>query len=299
MAVLVSGASGFLGSRLVARLVADEQEVIALSRRPVPSLFKANPKVHWMVRDIVKDDLNLIGIRDVDAVVHLAGATLGAGQDESLFLQANELTTVRLCQAFADQTECFIFASSQVVYGDARHLGVTEDFPLQHEISAYACSKVNSENWLRWFQKRHGGKYLALRLCGFIEGGGIVDYLIDRALADEPIELYENGKVHRDYLPAEEGVDALMAALKYRGKPGFLPVNIGSGQLISAYELARLVCDELRSSSEIILRTTPSPQGDLVFSIDRAKQLFDFRPGSMTDAVRSYALHRQVSDAKN
>ena len=176
---------------------------------------------------------------------------------------------------------------------------------MQPDGSAYACSKLNSENWLRWFQKRHGGQYLVLRFCGFIDGGGLVDYLIDRALAGEAIDLYSSGNVRRDYLPSAEGVDALMAALKYRGAPGFLPVNIGSGQAVSARELATLVCADLQSSSPIELLTDPSPQNDFVFCIDRARQLFNFRPSSVTDAVRNYARHRQgqanrrVSNAKN
>lgn len=305
MAVLVTGASGFLGGRLVERLAAVGQEVIAVARRPPPAVLELNPKIHWAVQDIARDGLNLTGMRDIEAVIHLAGATLGASKDENLFLQANELTTVRLLQAMADRTDRFVFASSQVVYGDAGHLCVTEDFPLQPDGSAYACSKVNSENWLRWFQKRQGGQYLALRFCGFIDGGGIVDYLIDRALAGEPIELYAHGMVRRDYLPSDEGVDMLMAALKYQGEPGFLPVNIGSGQAVSAHQLATLVCDELQSSSRIELRANPSPQRDFVFCIDRARQLFDFRPARLTDAVRLHVQHRQgdvlrqASDAKN
>lgn len=305
MAVLVSGASGLLGSRLVERLAADGQDVVALARRPVPAAFASNPRIRWVVRDIAQDGLDLVGLPDIDVVVHLAGVTLGAGKDESLFLRANEQTTVRLFQVLADRTDRFIFASSQVVYGDACHLAVTEDFSTQPDGSAYACSKLNSENWLRWFQKRHGGQYLALRFCGFIDGGGIVDYLIDQALAGEQIELFSEGKVHRDYLPADEAIDALVAALNYSDSLGFLPINIGSGQAVSAHELAMIICAELQSSSQIKLLTKPSPQGDFVYCIDRARQLFNFQPGSLINAVRQYAKHRQgqskvtMSNAKN
>lgn len=298
MAVLVSGASGFLGSRLIGRLTADGQDVIAVVRRPAQMALESNSRIHWIVRDIAQDGLDLGGQPDIEAVVHLAGATLGAGKDEDMFLRTNEQTTVRLLQALAGRVGRFVFASSQVVYGDACNLGVTEDFPTYPDGSAYACSKLNSENWLRWFQKRHGGEYLALRFCGFIDGGGIVDYLIDQALAGEPIELYSRGMVRRDYLPSTEGVDALAAALKLRGVPGFWPVNIGSGQAVSAHDLAILVCEELQSSSRIELHTTSSPQGDFVYSIDRARQLFDFRPGSLTEAVRSYARARKERQYK-
>lgn len=303
MAVLVSGASGFLGSRLVERLAGAGRDVIAVARRPAPLAFESHPRVSWLMRDIARDGFDPAGLPDIDAVVHLAGATLGAGKDEALFLRANEATTVRLFQALAEHTDRFVFVSSQVVYGDARHLAVTEEFPLQPDGSAYACSKLNSENWLRWFQKRHGGSYLALRFCGFIDGGGVVDYLIDRALSGEVIELYSRGVVRRDYLSSADAIDVLAAVLDCPVEPGFLPVNIGSGQAISALELAKLVCAEVGSLSRIELLAHPSPQGDFVFCIDRARQIFGFNPGCLADAVRNYAQYRKTllraNDAKN
>ncbi len=297
MAILVAGASGFLGRRLVRRLSASGREVLALTRRQVPDELQKLPGVRWLARDIARDGLDVAALPQIDAVLHLAGATLGAGKDEAMFLNANEQTTVRLCQAMSERIRRFIFTSSQVVYGDARDLAVNEDFPLHPEASAYACSKVNGENWLRWFQKRHGGQYLALRLSGFIEGGGIIDYLIDKALSGETIELFANGEVKRDYLPAEEAIDVLVAALEYQGSEGFMPVNIGSGQAISAQALATLICDELQSTSPIRLIDSPSPQGDFVFSIDKAGRLFDFYPGKLADAIRSYARQRKEEAA--
>ncbi len=293
MAVLVSGASGFLGRQLVERLARQGQNVVAVARRSAPAALRSNPRIHWIVRDIARDGLELRDLPPIESVVHLAGATLGAGRDEDNFLRANEQTTVRLCQALTGRTLRFVFASSQVVYGDACDLAVTEDFPLKPESSAYACSKINSESWLRWFHARQSGQFIALRLCGFIDGGGLVDYLIDRALTGDQIELYSHGKVRRDYLPSVEGVDALVAALNYSGEPGFLPVNIGSGQAVSAYDLATAVCTQLKSSSRIELLAKSAPQGDLVFCIERARRLFDFQPRNLMDAVIRYAERRQ------
>jgi nucleoside-diphosphate-sugar epimerase len=302
VAILVSGASGFLGRKLITRLVATGREIVAIARRSTPKCFEGNPHVHWLVRDIAHDGLDLTRLPDIESVVHLAGATLGAGKDENLFLQANEQTIVRLLQSLANVTDRFVFASSQVVYGDACHLGVTEDFPLQPDGTAYACSKVNSENWMRWFQKRCGGQYLALRFCGFLDGGGLVDYIIDRALAGETIELYSQGAVRRDYLPSSEGIDALVAALNYSGELGFVPVNIGSGQAVSALEMATAIQAELQASSQIMLHTKTSPQGNFVFCIERAKQMLGFQPSNLLEAVRLHAKHRRMhsyADKKN
>lgn len=292
MAVLISGASGFLGSRLIKRLAAEGADVVALGRRPAPEYLMGKSNVRWFACDIARDGVPAKALSDIEAVVHLAGATLGAGTDEAVFLHANEQTTVRLFQALADRTDRFVFSSSQVVYGDARHIAVTEDFPLDPSASAYACSKLNSENWLRWFQKRHGGQYLALRFCGFVDGGGLVDYIVDRSIAGDSVELYSRGAVRRDYLPSAEGVDVMIAALRFSGEPGFLPINVGSGQAVSAHELAKQVCIELGSPSRIELLDKASPQGDFVFSGERARRLLGFQPGNLIEAVRHHARRR-------
>ena len=294
MKVLVSGASGFLGRRLVERLVANGEDVVALSRNHPPATQSSHPQIQWITLDLATDAQVLKDLPEIHAVVHLAGATLGAGQDENRFLRENEQTTVLLCRELASRTQHFIYASSQVVYGDARHLEVTEDFPISPVGSAYACSKVNSENWLRWFQSRYGGQYTILRFCGFLEGGGIIDYIIQRALTGQPINLFSDGEVRRDYLPVSSAVDAMVAALNYSTIPGFLPINIGSGQAIPAEEMAKSICSAVNSTSQINLLAEPAPQGDFVFAVDRARQLLNFAPGRLMDDIRQYAKMRQI-----
>ena len=289
MAVLVTGATGFIGRNLVERLVADGQDVVALARNRNSMQGLINPLIKWIFQDFTEDAVPLEALVGVTSVVHLAGETLGAGEDEMTFLGANEQTTIKIAKSLTSTVDRFIYASTQGVYGDAKSLAVTEDFPLSPTGSAYACSKLNSENWLRWFQKRNGGCYISLRFCGFIEGGGIIDYILDQALSDKSIDLYANGTVVRDYLPISAGIDAIIAALNYSGDQGYLPINIGSGQAISALEIANIICAELKTASQIHLLDKPSPQGDFVFCIDRAKSLLAFTPGNLEDSIRNYS----------
>ena len=292
MTVLITGASGYIGRRLVERLVANEQELIAVSRHSMPEIYETNSKVHWVNCDLEKDELKLSNYPPIETVVHLAGATLGAGTDESLFFRANEMITMRLCQSLEQYSVKFIYASSQVVYGDAGHFKVTNAFPLIPESSAYACSKINTENWLRWFCQRHGSSCLSIRFSGFIEGGGLVDYIIDRAIKNEPIELFSEGKVHRDYLSVSDGIDILVAAIEYPVEPGFITINAGSGQAVSARELANHICTEINSTSQVKLLDKSAPQGDFVFCVDDLKNLFRLKPKDLIESVRNYARQR-------
>lgn len=293
MAILVTGATGFVGRKLVERLVANGQSVIAIARNRDRELGITNPLIKWIFQDFAENAFPLEALVGVTSVVHLAGETLGAGEDEVTFLRSNEQTTVRLAQALSTPIQHFIYASTQGVYGDAKNLAVSEDFPLSAAGSAYACSKVNGENWLRWFQKRNGGCYISLRFCGFIEGGGVIDYILNQALSDEQIELFSNGAVIRDYLPISAGIDAIIAALNYSGHQAYIPINIGSGQAISLLEIANFIRSELNSSSKIRLLDEPSPQGDFVFCIDRARDLLGFTPENLENSIRKYSTSQK------
>jgi UDP-glucose 4-epimerase len=292
MALLVSGASGFLGSRLVQRLVAKGYDVVAVTRHAIPPLLTSHQKIRWLVCDLSKDSIAVNDLPEITAVFHLAAAK--DSTDAGNFLLSNEMTTVRLLQAFAPTVKRFIFTSSQMVYGNPSSTCVTEEFPLQADGSAYGCSKINSENWLRLFQQQYGGVYLCLRYCGFVEGGGLVDYIFDRAILGETIELYSQGKVHRDYLLVENGVDALIASLDFKCSDGFLPINIGSGQVVSTLEITKMICSELNSSSQIELLLDPSPRSDFIFCVDRAKEFLNFHPNELMSSIKKYVRYREM-----
>jgi len=295
--ILVSGASGFLGIRLVRSLAKQGRSVIALHRAALPEDAPFDPAIRWVQCDLAQDGIEAEAFPEVEAVVHLAGTGWARGArvdqslDEDFFLEGNERTTVRLLQAFAPRVRRFVLASSQVVYGWPDSVSVSEDLPLAGT-SPYAMSKVNGEGWMRSFQARHGGAYMVLRFCGFIEGGGVADYMIDRALGDAPIELFANGTIRRDYLSAEDGARAIVLAIDAPMAEGFNPINIGSGQALRAQEMAVIVREALGSSSAIELIDKPSSQGDFVFDVKRASEVLGFVPADLREAVRQYACGR-------
>lgn len=83
MKFLVTGGSGFLGSALVSRLAGHYQKVIALSRHP---LTKAIEGVVSVTGDILKPDLGVPTLADIDAVYHLAADhNLGPDKDGAVW----------------------------------------------------------------------------------------------------------------------------------------------------------------------------------------------------------------------
>jgi nucleoside-diphosphate-sugar epimerase len=145
MRVLISGAAGFVGPRLVERL-AERHEVVALSHRPVTGA----PRVG--VRRIVVDlngPLDLTRLPEtVDAVVHLAQANVPFPE------QANALFTVNAggAQQLLDYArragaQTFVTASSGDVYGE--RMGPCHEDDLLQPGSFYGVTKYASELMVR------------------------------------------------------------------------------------------------------------------------------------------------------
>jgi nucleoside-diphosphate-sugar epimerase len=179
-----------------------------------------------------------------------------------------------------------------MIYGPVISTKVDECSSLSGASSAYACSKLNAENWLAYFQQKYGGTYFLLRYTGFVDGGGFVDYLIDRALSDEDIELLSKGSVKRDYLHSLDAINSIVAAIRANSGPGIFPINIGSGDIVSTLQLAQVVCSELQSKSRVKLLDQPAPKDDFVFDIQKAHFVLGFKPMGLINSVKKHSRDR-------
>lgn len=300
MTLLVTGASGFLGKKLIEKLNSWDEEVIALYKSYLDLPITNYTNVRWIKLDLSDQKLDLSHLPKIDTVINLAGTTLGSTNDDLSYLNCNELTTFNLLNKLSHDCKNFIHASSQVVYGNAQNLNISEKFPRHVTESSYACSKVNSENWLKWFQKKTNGRYISLRMCGFIDGRGLIDYIIDNALEDNEIQLFSNGKITRDYLPSDDAINAILNSIKYIDKFScdFYPINIGSGQSITAIDIAKLIKNSLGSKSKITTLSKKGPQDDFVFNIENARELIKFMPSDLRPEIIKYAMSKKKESTK-
>ncbi|MCH4895042.1 NAD-dependent epimerase/dehydratase family protein [Sphingomonas sp. SFZ2018-12] len=160
MQVLITGAAGRIGRTLAAGLTGYRLELTDI----VAADFGGDPAPMTLC-DLASDDLTAI-VRDVDAVVHLAGHP--NSRDWAVVEHANLVASRRLAEAAAVAgVRRFVYASSIHVAGFlAADTEFSDDVPYRPD-SPYGVSKAAAEMMLRYISEQHAMSAVALRIGSF------------------------------------------------------------------------------------------------------------------------------------
>lgn len=145
MKILVTGATGKVGSRLVPRLVAKGYDVTILVRNAANSI----PGTRVVVGDLFDPATLPPAVANIDAVIHLA-ALFRTFTDNEGIIKTNHAGTVALANAaMAAGVKRFVFVSTSNVYGSGYGHPAREDDPVDiNDPRAYASSKIAAEQEL-------------------------------------------------------------------------------------------------------------------------------------------------------
>jgi UDP-glucose 4-epimerase len=235
MAILVTGGTGLVGSRLLRRFADAGVECRALLRpgKQVPAGVTA-------VEGDLMDPASLQqAVEGVSAIVHLAAVF--RTQNEEEIWRANLDGTKNLiaaAKAYAPEVR-FVMASTGLVYdADANHPGLEED--ATHPTLAYPASKIAAESELR----NSGLKWSILRLA-FVYGDG------DGHLASVP-PLVSRLKWHpaKTFSLVHQRDVAAAVELALTGVMDGLVANVCDDAPATLYDLARLVGSPIEPSAE-------------------------------------------------
>jgi UDP-glucose 4-epimerase len=167
MRVLVSGGAGYIGSVVVAQLVAAGHEVVVydnLSKGHRESVPPAATLVEGDVGDRIRLEAAFAAHRP-EAVMHFA-AWIEAGEsmhDPAKFFRNNTVNALTLLETvLAHNVRCFVFSSTAAVYGNPESTPIRETDKLL-PTNAYGESKLLVERMLAWFHRIHGLSYATLR----------------------------------------------------------------------------------------------------------------------------------------
>ena len=227
MAVVVTGAAGFIGDAVVAQLLREGERVVAIDRLPVGRRAR--------VRSI-RADLNdrdphvLAALRAADAVIHLAGCpgVRDRRPDIEHRRRRDNVDATRVVLADAPAAVPLVAVSSSSVYGGARFSRASrEDDPVQPK-GGYAESKVSAEHVCA-HRLDTGGPMVVARPFTAVGEGQRADMALSRwveaARAGRPLRVLGGVNRTRDFTDVRDVARALTALL---GTSGI--VNVGTGR---------------------------------------------------------------------
>jgi UDP-glucuronate 4-epimerase len=294
--ILVTGAAGLIGGRLVSRLAAEGADVVATDRRAA----ETPPGVRWVTVDLMDAPalLSLMREAKVDAVVHagaISGPMVAAGGPHQV-MSVNVGGALNIAEAaLRTGVERLIALSSAGVYGAQATLDpVPEEAPL-NATDIYGASKIAAETVLRAYRHDHGLSAIVLRPSSVYGPGRtsacFIRDMIDHARRGDPLALAPEGACRRQFVHVDDVVAAILGALN---APRFdhFAFNVSGGTWLSEQEIAAAgapVLPGLRIASIAApARCLDGEMGPL--DTTRAQAAFGFSPSiPLAEGIAAYA----------
>ena len=233
MKILVTGATGKVGSRFVSRLLAKQYDVRILARDAAKASALAERGAEIVIGDLNDPDTLRAAVKDIDAVIHIA-AFFRSFTDNEGIIKTNHSGTVALANAAIEAgVKRFIFTSTSNVYGSGYQRPARENDVVDiNDPRAYSSSKIAAENELISLHKNKGFDVRILRLA-FVYGD-------KDPHIEEIIPIMKKWKRHPGYrmhmVHHLDVAQALLLLLHTDGLNGEI-FNVADDAPISLYEL--------------------------------------------------------------
>ncbi|HHS7809898.1 MULTISPECIES: NAD-dependent epimerase/dehydratase family protein [Pseudomonas] len=253
MKITVFGGGGFIGSTIVDRLLLDGHDITVFERPRVARYrnFTESESVRWVTGDLLsKTDVESV-VKGAEVVVHLVSTTLPkSSNDDPIYdVQTNLVASLQMIEAMTThQVGRIVFISSGgTVYGRPCYTPIDESHPTDPEVS-YGITKLAIEKYLLMYGKLRNIKPVILRVANpygerqrVETAQGAVGVFISKVLTGQPIDIWGDGSVQRDFLHVSDVADAFAKAVTYTGTESVF--NISSGVGTSLNELVQLIGD--------------------------------------------------------
>ena len=256
--VLVTGASGFIGSNLTRNLIKTEDQINILVRE------KSNL---WRINDVLSDcnvhtaDLSdFEGIRNLidkvkpEIVYHCATFGVYPNQkDVAKNIQTNVIGTLNLLTSLHENLELERLVNLGSVFEYGYKSNSIKETDLTQPFDSYSVTKVSQTKLVEYYSHQKKLPAVTLRIFTpygtFEEPGRLISDVMIAAVKKNPLKILSR-KAKRDFVYIDDVTSALIKASKKSGVDGEI-FNIGSGVATSVEDLINLVCTVTDTNLEV------------------------------------------------
>lgn len=280
--IVVTGASGLLGSRVVSllRRSLPESQIIAINRRSDSPATAGDVKV---LSGDLRDQQTWAQLpTSVTCIVHLAAVIPWKSEDrqrESIL--SDNLTPIENLleqSAKLPNLKQIVYSSSVSVYSQSQ-AWLNESSPTEPS-SLYGVAKLRGENLLATLNNQ-AVAVTSLRLSSLYAAGQyqgtVLPLMVNRARQRQPLVVFGDGARTQDFLRCEDAAAAVLLTFQNRARGVY---NIGTGTPITMSELAQTVRRVFADSSlEIVLQTEKKEvDSGLKLDISKARRELNYNP---------------------
>ena len=306
MNVLVTGATGFIGSHLCRALVGKGYKVYGLSTGGNSKRIKdikGNEHFSLLKVDITNEALLREALDNitVDVIFHLASKQPGKDSDFESFVEINTIGTYNLLE-FAElaNVKLFIYSSTTVICGNTTKGFINETCHVLPN-NYYSLTKYTGEVLCRIFSKRTPFKCIVLRypsVFGVGHEDGIVYTYWKLAKHNKPIEVFSRGELYRNVIHVSDVIKANpLVVEKQNLLPKFGLFVIGSKNSMKMIDIAKFIVKELGSKSQVIPVDIPA-QAPIhsILDISRSKEKLFLEPMTIEEGLKIYIKEMEPGD---
>ncbi len=295
--VFVTGATGLLGSALVAELAAEGAEVVCLIRDWVPAsplLARGVPSNVTVVSGDLTDGpllIRALNEYEIETVFHLGAQTIvgTASRSPISTFESNVQGTWNLleaCRLNARLVQRVLVASSDKAYGTADRLPYTEDAPLQgrfpYDVSK-SCADLIALSYFHTYRTP-----VVVTRCGNLWGPGDLNYnrlipgTIRSTLLDEAPVVRSDGTCRRDYFYVKDAVGAYLTLAEQMLEKDLAgeAFNFGHQQPLAVLEVIDTILQVMGKTAlkPVILNTASHEIADQYLDCTKARRLLNWSP---------------------
>ena len=301
MKILITGAAGFIGYNLCKSLLEDDYEVFGIDN--INDYYDPNLKLARLeqLKSYKNFKFEKVNIADRETitksfqsfkpnkVVNLAAQ---AGVRYSIknpyaYMNSNLigfLNIIELCRH--NNVKGLIYASSSSVFGGNTKIPFSVDDRVDNPISLYAASKKSNELIANSYSHLYGLHTTGLRYFTVYGPWGRPDMAMfiftQKILAGEPIPVFNNGKMKRDFTYIDDIISGTRAALDNNYKCEVF--NLGNHKSEQLMDVVTLIEQNLGKKAKINFR--PMQPGDVTESfadIDKSIEMLNYNPTTNVD----------------